>query len=379
MLQQRTIKTLTRAVGVGLHSGQRVELTLRPAAPDTGIVFRRVDLPEPVDIPIRAESVVDTRMASTIGVGGAKVHTVEHLMSACAGLGLDNLYIDITAEEVPILDGSSASFVFLLQSAGVVLQNAPKKFIRVTRPVEVREGEGQQLKWARLEPYHGYKLRFEIDFAHPAVDSTGQSVEFDLGSGNYTRDIARARTFGFTKDVEMMRASGLALGGGLDNAIVMDDYKVLNADGLRYDDEFVKHKILDAIGDLYIVGRPLLAAYSAFRSGHAMNNRLLRELLAHEDAWGDRHVRERAAGTQRVRRPRAGLVRPRHAAVPRSLLLPAAAGGGVVRVLRGHRAAALQAVRHRDRQVDGALGLRLLRCAGARALPLMSAVAPAPG
>ncbi|AVS60865.1 UDP-3-O-[3-hydroxymyristoyl] N-acetylglucosamine deacetylase [Paracidovorax avenae] len=285
MLQQRTIKTLTRAVGVGLHSGQRVELTLRPAAPDTGIVFRRIDLPEPVDIPIRAESVVDTRMASTIGVGGAKVHTVEHLMSACAGLGLDNLYIDITAEEVPILDGSSASFVFLLQSVGVVLQNAPKKFIRVTRPVEVREGEGQQLKWARLEPYHGYKLRFEIDFAHPAVDSTGQSVEFDLGAGNYTRDIARARTFGFTKDVEMMRASGLALGGGLDNAIVMDDYKVLNADGLRYDDEFVKHKILDAIGDLYIVGRPLLAAYSAFRSGHAMNNRLLRELLAHEDAW----------------------------------------------------------------------------------------------
>ncbi len=285
MLQQRTIKTLTRAVGVGLHSGQRVELTLRPAAPDTGIVFRRIDLPEPVDIPIRAESVVDTRMASTIGVGGAKVHTVEHLMSACAGLGLDNPYIDITAEEVPILDGSSASFVFLLQSAGVVLQNAPKKFIRVTRPVEVREGQGQQLKWARLEPYHGYKLRFEIDFAHPAVDSTGQSVEFDLGAGNYTRDIARARTFGFTKDVEMMRASGLALGGGLDNAIVMDDYKVLNADGLRYDDEFVKHKILDAIGDLYIVGRPLLAAYSAFRSGHAMNNRLLRELLAHEDAW----------------------------------------------------------------------------------------------
>ncbi|BFO53996.1 MULTISPECIES: UDP-3-O-acyl-N-acetylglucosamine deacetylase [Comamonadaceae] len=285
MLQQRTIKTLTRAVGVGLHSGQRVELTLRPAAPDTGIVFRRIDLPEPVDIPIRAESVVDTRMASTIGVGGAKVHTVEHLMSACAGLGLDNLYIDITAEEVPILDGSSASFVFLLQSAGVVLQNAPKKFIRVTRPVEVREGEGQQLKWARLEPYHGYKLRFEIDFAHPAVDSTGQSVEFDLGAGNYTRDIARARTFGFTKDVEMMRASGLALGGGLDNAIVMDDYKVLNADGLRYDDEFVKHKILDAIGDLYIVGHPLLAAYSAFRSGHAMNNRLLRELLAQEDAW----------------------------------------------------------------------------------------------
>ena len=285
MLQQRTIKTLTRAVGVGLHSGQRVELTLRSAQADTGIVFRRVELPEPVDIPINAQAVVDTRMASTIGAGGAKVHTVEHLMSACAGLGLDNLYIDITAEEVPILDGSSASFVFLLQSAGVELQKAPKRFIRVTRPVEVREGEGAQLKWARLEPYHGYKLRFEIDFAHPAVDSTGQCVEFDLGQGNYARDIARARTFGFTKDVEMMRSSGLALGGGLDNAIVMDDYKVLNADGLRYDDEFVKHKILDAMGDLYLVGKPLLAAYSAFRSGHALNNLLLRELEAHPEAW----------------------------------------------------------------------------------------------
>jgi UDP-3-O-[3-hydroxymyristoyl] N-acetylglucosamine deacetylase len=278
MLQQRTIKTLTRAVGVGLHSGQRVELTLRPAQADTGIVFRRVDLPEPVDIPITATAVVDTRMASTIGAGGAKVHTVEHLMSACAGLGLDNLYIDITAEEVPILDGSSASFVFLLQ-------NAPKRFIRVKRPVEVREGDGNHLKWARLDPYHGFKLRFEIDFAHPAVDSTGQSVEFDLGSGNYTRDIARARTFGFTKDVEMLRSNGLALGGGLDNAIVMDDYKVLNSDGLRYDAEFARHKILDAMGDLYLVGKPLLAAYSAFRSGHAMNNLLLRELLAHEDAW----------------------------------------------------------------------------------------------
>ncbi|SDM25177.1 UDP-3-O-[3-hydroxymyristoyl] N-acetylglucosamine deacetylase [Oryzisolibacter propanilivorax] len=285
MLQQRTLKTLTRAVGVGLHSGQRVELTLRPAAADTGIVFRRTDLPEPVDIPINAEAVVDTRMASTIGAGGAKVHTVEHLMSACAGLGIDNLYIDITAEEVPILDGSSASFVFLLQSAGIELQKAPKRFIRVLRPVEVREGEGSQLKWARLEPYHGFRLRFEIDFAHPAVDSTGQSVEFDLGEGNYARDIARARTFGFTRDVEMLRASGRALGGGLDNAIVMDDYKVLNADGLRYDAEFARHKILDAMGDLYLVGRPLLAAYSAHRSGHAMNNQLLRALLAQQDAW----------------------------------------------------------------------------------------------
>ena len=285
MLQQRTIKTLTRAVGVGLHSGQRVELTLRPAAPDTGIVFRRIDLAQPVEIPVSAEAVTDTRMASTIGVGAAKVHTVEHLMSACAGLGLDNLYIDITAEEVPILDGSSASFVFLLQSAGIELQKSPRRFIRVTRPVEVREGEGAQAKWARLSPYYGFKLSFEIDFDHPAVDSTGQRVEFDLGSGNYSRDIARARTFGFTRDVEAMRASGLALGGGLDNAIVMDDYKVLNAGGLRYDDEFVKHKILDAMGDLYLLGKPLLAAYSAFRSGHALNNLLLRELLAQRDAW----------------------------------------------------------------------------------------------
>ena len=285
MLAQRTLKTLTRAVGVGLHSGQRVELTLRPAQPDTGIVFRRVDLPEPVDIPISALAVTDTRLASTISSGGAKVHTVEHLMSACAGLGIDNLYVDITAEEVPILDGSASSFVFLLQSAGVALQNAPRRFIRVLAPVEVSEGQGEALKWARLEPFHGYKLSFEIDFHHPAVDSTGQRVEFDLSQGSYARDIARARTFGFTKDVEMMRANGLALGGGLDNAIVMDDYKVLNHDGLRYDDEFVKHKILDAMGDLYLLGKPLLAAYSAFRSGHAMNNRLLRELLAHPEAF----------------------------------------------------------------------------------------------
>ena len=285
MLQQRTLKTITRAVGVGLHSGQRVDLTLRPAQPDTGIVFRRVDLAEPVDIAVTALAVTDTRMASTIYHGDAKVHTVEHLMSACAGLGIDNLYVDITAEEVPILDGSSSSFVFLLQSAGIELQRAPKRFIRVTKPVEVREGEGASTKWARLDPYHGYKLSFEIDFAHPAVDSTGQRVEFDMGTGNYSRDIARARTFGFTKDVEMMRSHGLARGGGLDNAIVMDDYKVLNSGGLRYDDEFVKHKILDAMGDLFLLGRPLLAAYSAFRSGHAMNNLLLRELLSRRDAW----------------------------------------------------------------------------------------------
>ncbi len=285
MLQQRTLKSLTRAVGVGLHSGQRVEITLRPAQPDTGIVFRRVDLAQPVDIPVSAMAVSDTRLASTLSNGGAKVHTVEHLMSACAGLGIDNLYVDITAEEVPILDGSAASFVFLLQSAGIELQNAPRRFIRVTKPIEVREGQGAAEKWARLDPYHGYKLSFEIDFSHPAVDSTGQRVEFDMSMHNYSRDIARARTFGFTKDVEMMRANGLALGGGLDNAIVMDDYKVLNAGGLRYDDEFVKHKILDAMGDLYVLGRPLLASYSAFRSGHALNNKLLRELLARTDAW----------------------------------------------------------------------------------------------
>ncbi len=272
-------------MGVGLHSGQRVELTLRPAQPDTGIVFRRVDLPQPVDIPINATAVTDTRLASTISNGGAKVHTVEHLMSACAGLGIDNLYVDITAEEVPILDGSASSFVFLLQSAGIALQNAPKRFVRVLKPVEVREGEGDNVKWARLEPHHGYKLAFEIDFHHPAVDSTGQRVVFDMDTDTYTRDIARARTFGFTRDVEMMRANGLALGGGLDNAIVMDDYKVLNSDGLRYDDEFVKHKILDAMGDLYLIGKPLLASYTAFRSGHAMNNKLLRALLDQPDAY----------------------------------------------------------------------------------------------
>jgi UDP-3-O-[3-hydroxymyristoyl] N-acetylglucosamine deacetylase len=217
--------------------------------------------------------------------GEAKELTVEHLMSACAGLGIDNLIIDITAEDVPNHDGSAASFVYLLQSAGVVDQDAPRRFIRIREPVEVREGEGTQLKWARLEPFHGYKLAFEIEFDHPAVDSTGQRVEFDLGSGRYAREIARARTFGFTRDVEMLRANGLARGGGLDNAIVMDDDKVLNAGGLRYGDEFAKHKILDAMGDLYIVGRPLLAAYSAFRSGHGLNNKLLRALLSQPNAY----------------------------------------------------------------------------------------------
>ena len=285
MLKQRTIQSLTKAVGVGLHSGQRVELTLRPAQPETGIVFRRVDLPVPVDIPITATAVTDTRLASTISNGGAKVYTVEHLMSACAGLGIDNMYVDITAQEVPILDGSASSFVFLLQSAGIVEQNAPKRFIRILKSVQVQEGEGESTKWARLDPHHGYKLTFEIDFHHPAVDQTGQRVVFDMDKDVYTRDIARARTFGFTKDVETMRANGLGMGGGLDNAIVMDDYKVLNSDGLRYDDEFVKHKILDAMGDLFLLGKPLLASYCAFRSGHAMNNKLLRELLSQPDSY----------------------------------------------------------------------------------------------
>lgn len=289
MLQQRSLQSITRAVGVGLHSGQRVEMTLRPAPPDSGIVFRRVDLPHPVDIPALATSVSDTRLASTLSAGGdpggPKVSTVEHLMSACAGLGLDNLLIEITAEEVPILDGSAASFVFLLQGAGIALQDAPKRFIRVTRTVEVRQGEGSEAMWALLEPYHGYKLAFEIDFHHPAVDSTGQRVEFDFGGNRYKRDIARARTFGFASDVDTMRSRGLTLGGSMDNAIVVADERVLNAEGLRYDDEFVKHKILDAIGDMHLAGHPLLAAYSGFKSGHALNNQLLRKLLADRGAF----------------------------------------------------------------------------------------------
>jgi UDP-3-O-[3-hydroxymyristoyl] N-acetylglucosamine deacetylase len=284
MLAQRTIKSLTRAVGVGLHGGQRVELTLKPAPPETGIVFRRVDLPSPVEIRVQTGHVTDTRMATTLSANGdpgsPKVNTIEHLMSACSGLGIDNLMIDITAEEVPILDGSAASFVYLLQSAGIELQSAPKRFIRIVKPVELREGEGRQLKWARLEPYDGYRLSFEIEFDHPVLDQTGQRVVFDMGSGHYKHDIARARTFGFSKDVDLMRSRGLGLGASMDNAIVVDDYKVLNAEGLRYADEFVKHKILDAIGDLYVIGHPLIASYTAFKSGHALNNQLLRKVLA---------------------------------------------------------------------------------------------------
>ncbi len=289
MVAQRTIKSITRAVGVGVHGGQRVELTLKPAPPDTGVMFRRIDLPVPVEIRAHALNVCDTRMATTLSADGRpdgpKVNTVEHLLSACSGLGLDNLLIDITAEEVPILDGSAAAFVFLLQNAGIELQKSPKRFMRIQRTVEVREGEGRTLKWARLQPFEGYKLGFEIDFDHPALNSTGQRVEFDMGSGQYKREIARARTFGFSKDVDMMRARGLGLGGSMDNVIVVDEQRVLNSGGLRYDDEFVKHKILDAIGDLYLAAHPLLGAYSAFRSGHALNNALLRRVLADRDAY----------------------------------------------------------------------------------------------
>ena len=286
-MRQRTIRSLVRTTGVGLHSGERVELVLRPAAADTGIVFRRVDLDPPVDIRSDASRVTDTRMASTLTAGDTgepaqvRVATVEHLMSALAGLGIDNLYVDVTAAEIPILDGSAGSFVFLIQSAGIVEQAAPKKFIRVRESVEVRDGD----KWARLDPHFGFKLRFSIEFGHPAIDETVQEVEVDFAETSYVRDVARARTFGFMQDVETLRAHGLAKGGSFGNAIVMDEYRVLNADGLRFADEFVKHKILDAIGDLYLVGRPLLAAYSAHKSGHAMNNQLLRALLARREAW----------------------------------------------------------------------------------------------
>jgi UDP-3-O-[3-hydroxymyristoyl] N-acetylglucosamine deacetylase len=285
MLKQRTVKQVVQTVGVGLHSGTKVNLTLRPAAPDTGIVFRRVDLDPPVDLPATALGIGDTRLASTLDKDGVKVSTVEHLMSACAGLGIDNLYVDVTAEEIPIMDGSAASFVFLLQQAGLQEQNAPKKFIRIKKPVEVRDGEGEQAKWARLEPYFGFKLKFFIEFNHPAVDATGQLAEVDFGSQSYVQEIARARTFGFMHEVETLRGIGLIRGGSLENAIVMDEYRILNPDGLRYENEFVRHKILDAIGDLYLIGHPLLASYVAHKSGHGLNNRLLRTLLTQPDAF----------------------------------------------------------------------------------------------
>ena len=285
MLKQRSIKELVRTTGVGLHSGTKVQLTLRPAAVDTGIVFRRVDLDPVVEFPASAGVVGDTRMASVLISGGARVSTVEHLMSACAGLGIDNLYVDVSAEEIPIMDGSASSFVFLLQQAGVQEQEAAKKFISVLKDVEVRQGAGDNEKWARLSPHDGFKLDFFIEFNHPAVDGTTQRALVDFGDVSYVHDVARARTFGFMQDVESLRGMGLARGGSLENAIVMDEYRILNSDGLRYEDEFVRHKILDAIGDLYLVGHPLLASYHAHKSGHGLNNLLLLELLKDPSAY----------------------------------------------------------------------------------------------
>ncbi|MBI5922795.1 MAG: UDP-3-O-acyl-N-acetylglucosamine deacetylase [Betaproteobacteria bacterium] len=281
MLKQRTLKTLIRATGVGLHSGVKVTVVLRPAAADNGIVFRRVDLDPPVDLKADPLSVGDTRLASCLEAGTAKISTVEHLMSALAGLGIDNLYVDVDAAELPIMDGSAAPFVYLLQSAGIEEQNAPKRFLRVRKTVEVKDGD----KWARLEPYDGFRLSFSIAFNHPAVAQTGTTVSIDFAENSYIREVARARTFGFMQDVEFMRDQGLALGGSLENAIVMDEYRILNSDGLRYADEFVKHKLLDAVGDLYLAGHPLLGAFSAHKSGHALNNQLLRALLADQTAW----------------------------------------------------------------------------------------------
>ena len=281
MFKQRTLGESVAAVGIGLHSGRKVRLVLRPADPDTGIVFRRVDLEPPVDIPAHPLNVNDTRMATTVNVGRAAVSTIEHLMSAFSGLGVDNCIVEVNAPEIPIMDGSGASFVFLIKSAKVVEQEAPRHFVRVKRPVEVRDGD----KLARLEPHAGFKLSFEIDFGHPAIDATAQTAEVDFSRESYEDAVCRARTFGFVQDVEMLRRMGLAQGGSLHNAIVMDEFHILNEKGLRADDEFVKHKILDAMGDLYVLGAPLLAHYRAVKSGHGLNNQLLRALLAEPDAW----------------------------------------------------------------------------------------------
>ena len=281
MVKQRTLKSSVSVTGVGLHSGEKVALGLRPAPVNTGIVFRRVDVKPVEEICARAEMVNDTRLSTCMEQNGVRVATIEHLMSALAGLGVDNAYVDLDSAEVPIMDGSAGTFIFLLQTAGIVDQSAPKKFIRVKKVVEVKQDD----KWVRFEPYHGYKLTFTINFAHPVFAKAKQHVTVDLGEESYVRDISRARTFGFMQDVEYMRSQGLALGGSLDNAIVMDDYRVLNADGLRFEDEFVKHKVLDAIGDLYLLGYPLIGAFSGYKSGHALNNSLLRALLADEQAW----------------------------------------------------------------------------------------------
>jgi len=281
MVRQRTLKKSVQATGVGLHTGEKVYLTLRPAPANNGIVFRRIDLEPAVEIRADAHLVHDTRLSTCLEVNGVRVATVEHLMSALAGLGIDNAFVDLTSTEVPIMDGSAGTFIFLLQSAGIEEQPAAKKFIRIKKTVEVLDGD----KWVRFEPFNGYKLSFTISFAHPVFAATRQNVTIDLGEHSYIREISRARTFGFMQDVESMRAQGLALGGNLDNAIVMDEYRVINPDGLRFEDEFVKHKVLDAIGDLYLLGHPLIGAFSGYKSGHALNNALLRALLADEEAW----------------------------------------------------------------------------------------------
>jgi UDP-3-O-[3-hydroxymyristoyl] N-acetylglucosamine deacetylase len=299
MLRQRTLKSVVKATGVGLHSGVKVSLVLRPAQPDTGVVFRRVDLMPPVDLKADALGVGDTRLASCLERDGVKVATVEHLMSALAGLGIDNIYVDVDAAELPIMDGSAAPFVFLLQSAGIEEQKAAKKFLRVKKTVEVREGD----KWAKLSPYDGFSIDFSIVFNHPAMDRAASRAHIDFADQSYLREVARARTFGFMQDVESLRDQGLALGGSLENAIVMDEYRVLNSDGLRFADEFVKHKILDAIGDLYLAGHPLLGAFSAHKSGHALNNQLLRALLADASAWEEvsfQNAAEAPAGVARL-------------------------------------------------------------------------------
>lgn len=281
MVRQRTLKNAIRASGVGLHTGRKVFMTLRPAADNTGIVFRRVDLDPPVDVRAEAHLVGETMLGTTLVQGDVKVATIEHLMSAFAGLGIDNAYVDLSAAEVPIMDGSAAPFVFLLQSAGVAEQKAPKKFLRIRKPVRVEEGD----KFAELKPFAGFKVNFRIDFDHPVFRRHSQAASVDFSTTAFLKEVSRARTFGFARDIEMLRARQLTLGGSMDNAVVLDDFRVLNEDGLRFEDEFVKHKILDAIGDMAMAGHPLLAAYSAFRSGHALNNKLLRKLMADTEAW----------------------------------------------------------------------------------------------
>lgn len=281
MIKQRTLKNCIKATGVGLHSGKKVLVTLRPAPAHSGIVFRRVDVTPAVEIPARAENVGDTRLSTSLARGEVRIATVEHLLSAFAGLGIDNAYVDVSAPEVPIMDGSAGPFVFLIQSAGIEEQSAPKQFMRIKRPMAVEDGD----KWARLEPFDGFKVSFSIDFDHPLFDETIKFAEVDFSTTSFVKEVSRARTFGFLKDIEMLREKDLALGGSLQNAVVIDDYRVLNEDGLRYEDEFVRHKILDAIGDLYLLGHSLIGAFRGHKSGHALNNRLLRRLLADQSAW----------------------------------------------------------------------------------------------